>query len=324
MSVENGLVSIIIPAYNAEKWVERAVRSCMGQTYREIEILVINDGSTDNTQTIVEKLQKQDGRIRLISQENGGVSRARNVGLDNAKGEYVVFLDADDEFLCDGVESLLATLVKYDADICAGKRQRFTEDQTSQTVDELTGDVQTFEGKAALLRSIEDYPETYAVWGKIYRRERIKNVRFPEGKRIHEDSFFVFLCLTEMIKFVVLDKIVYKYNVVQNSASRSGFSEKMFDILSLAAEKERIIKEKFPEFSEKAINLRIKANMALLFNLCQDKSGKYKKQEKECLRYVRKNKKHFKPATAANKKWFFIITHRLYGLFKFYQNLRRR
>lgn len=127
-----------------------------------------------------------------------------------------------------------------------------------------------------------------------------------------------------MIKFVVLDKIVYKYNVVQNSASRSGFSEKMFDILFLAAEKERIIKEKFPEFSEKAINLRIKANMALLFNLCQDKSGKYKKQEKECLRYVRKNKKYFKPATAANKKWFFIITHRLYGLFKFYQNLRRR
>ncbi len=321
MSVESGLVSIIIPAYNAEKWLERAVRSCMEQTYREIEILVINDGSTDNTQTIVENLQKQDARIRLISQENGGVSKARNAGLDNAKGEYVTFLDADDELVFDGVEILLSTLIENGADICAGQTQRFTEKGIGEKV-ECTGKIQIFSGKEALLRSIEDYPETYAIWAKIYKKNILERIRFPEGKRVHEDSFFLFLCLVNMIKFAVVDTIVHKYHVVGNSASRSAFSEKMFDILTLAEEKERIIQEKFPEFSDKAVNLRIKANMALLFNLCKDKSGRFKRQEKECLRYVRKNKKHFKPATSANKKWFFIITHRLYGLFKFYQNLR--
>ena len=115
--MKNGKTSIIIPAYNAQSYIERAIESALRQTYDDIEIIIINDGSTDKTGEIIEEYSQKHTNIKVISTDNGGVSRARNIGIDNSSGEYIVFLDADDELLPYSVENMVECLIEADADI---------------------------------------------------------------------------------------------------------------------------------------------------------------------------------------------------------------
>ncbi len=114
--MNNPLVSVIIPAYNAGKYIESAVESVLRQSYTNIELIVVNDGSTDNTLDVLSHFSD----IKILSTSNKGVSHARNVGIDTSKGEYISFLDADDELEINAIEHLLSSCLKWNADICSG------------------------------------------------------------------------------------------------------------------------------------------------------------------------------------------------------------
>lgn len=315
------LVSIVIPAYNAERYIEKSIKSCINQTYKNIEIIVVNDGSTDNTVKIAQTISRQDNRIKIISTENGGVSKARNIGILNSTGEYLTFLDADDQFSFTALDDMMKIMLTEKADIVSAKMfNSKTEDFTD--FPRGSKQIEIWEGMDGFLKSLEDHPDTYSSVAKIYKKSFLKDVCFPENFRIHEDSYFIFELLTLQPKVVVFDEYVYKVYLSPNSASRSRFSDKYFDILRLAEKKAELIKSKFPDLEEKTYNLKIKANMALLINLCKTYEKKYRYQEKQVIKEIIQFKKYFKSAKENDIKWFKIITLHLYPLYKLYYCLR--
>lgn len=322
MKCEADKISIIIPAYNAEPFIERAITSVLKQSYKNVQLVIVNDGSLDNTNQIVKRLCDRYSNIYLIETENHGVSHARNVGLIHADGEYITFLDADD-ILADGaLEDMLQCMKKNGLDIVSCKLENIGQQHTAQERD--SGILQVYVGKEALLRSIEDYPETYSACAKLYRHSKIENVRFPEGKRVHEDSFFVFQCLTKNVSFGVYDKTNYFVYCTEESASRAVFSDKFFDILDLAERKCVIIAEEFPEYVEQSKLLLLKANMALLNCLCKTKEKKYRASEKACVAFVLKNQKYFKAAIRSDAILLWSIRLRMFWLYKLLYRVKNR
>lgn len=310
------LISVIVPAYNAGKYIEGCVESVLSQTYTAWELIVVDDGSKDGTYESALKLAESDDRINVIHTENGGVCSARNTGLEAAKGEYVTFLDVDDRLEPDALRVLTSVMTENNSDIAIGQCTRFRENGESFKSKYSDSEI-LWKDKEALVASLEDHPATYSVWGKLYRRGIIGDTRFDVGRRVHEDSFFLFELLLKCPTVSVGCEYVYRYFITPGSASRAAFSDKFFDILYFADRKKRLIEDKFPELIGYIPNLLIKANMALLSNLKKTKDKKYAPSEKQCIKEIKKYKKHFKPASNADKKWFWIITHGLYKPYRF-------
>lgn len=325
MKAEYPLISVIIPAYNAEATIRRAADSVLSQSYENVELVVVNDGSGDATRDILEQLAMEYPNFRCIHQENGGVSKARNTGLTAATGDCIAFLDADDELIPGCLERLYGVMQEKDCHIVAGPSIRVRPDGSRTPKGYgVEGEPLIWQGREALENSLKDHPATYSVWGKLYRREVLEGVRFVEGKRIHEDSFFLFQVFgRELTMAVCAEPTIYYYMTAQ-SASRSGFSEKFLDILYFAEEKGKIVEEKFPEYLPLAKNVLAKANMALLKVMCLGADRKYLPLEKQCCRAVRENARYFIPAIRVDKILFAVIRLRLFWLYKRLYRLLRR
>lgn len=317
----SGLISVIVPAYNAEKWLSACCESVFHQSYGNWELIIVDDGSTDGTLDTAQKLGQGRENVRVIHTENGGVCHARNTGLNAAKGAYVAFLDADDELMPQALEQLHRLIEENGADISIGWKTNMTADgqEIGCPYEKASA---LWSGTQALEQSLLDHPATYSVWGKLYRRWVVEDVRFIEGRKVHEDSFFLFQCLLKQPKVVLTEETVLRYRLSENSASRGGFSEKMFDILYFAEEKCRLVTEKFPQFQGLSQNVLVKAHMALLQNLCNTTDRKYRQAERDSLRAVRAYRRSFVPATPANKRWFFILTCGLYYPYKFVKSIK--
>ena len=317
------LVSIIVPAYNSERWLVDCCGSVFGQTYPNIELIIVDDGSSDGTYDLAIELAYGKPNVHVIHMENGGVSRARNAGLEAASGAYIAFLDADDILIDNAIEVLYSKLISENAEIAIGWKSNMTSDgmELGCPYEPISG---VFDGKEGLKLSLEDHPSMYAVWGKLYKREAIADVRFEEGKRAHEDSFFVFECLLKRPRVIVCDNIVIHYRLSENSASRSSFSNKYNDILYFANQKSSIIKERYPEFLSLAENVIVKANMAVLWNLLRTKDPQCREIEKKAIKDVLARRKYYKSASKSDAKLFWILTHRLYGVCKLFFVLRDR
>ncbi len=187
MAVSRGMVSVIIPAYNRQKFISSAIESCMRQTYENIEVIVVDDGSTDGTVGRVESYAKKDGRIRLIEKENGGVSSARNLGAKSARGEYIFFLDSDDLLMKRGLESLVSAM--EGVDFCIGDCREFyyfpwlsvrNRNIINRNVgwDESQLDIAHFITYGVRLGTI------------MYRRKIFDKLALPIHLKFNEDSFF--------------------------------------------------------------------------------------------------------------------------------------
>lgn len=307
------LISVIIPAYNAEKYIERCIRSIQNQTYQNVEIIVVNDGSVDGTETAARRCCVQDARIQVISQENKGVSAARNRGMEEAKGEYLAFVDADDTLPAEALEVLMKKLLEERADIVSGTIRVIHRSgmETEETAAE-----EIWTGTTALEKSLEDHIHTYSVCGKLFRKEFVKNISFAEGRKVHEDSFFLFECFRHEPRMACFDRCVYLCHISENSASRTNFSEKYFDILYFAECKYKVIQNEYPQYEQLAKNMMIKANMALLKILCKENGKRYRQEERTCIRWIQQNQQYFLPSARIDKSWFFVIKYHLYPVGK--------
>lgn len=306
-------VSIVIPAYNAEKYLGECLDSALNQTHHNVELVIVNDGSKDNTKVILDQYAARYENIKVIHTENGGVSRARNIGLDNANGDYIMFLDSDDLLVPNALEILLQDLTDNNADIAIGLMSDGTDNRDA-TIEGTT--LCLWQGTEAMEKSLEDSPFTYSSCAKLYKRQILENVRFIEGRKIHEDSYFVFCAFLEHPTVVARDVPIYKYRANENSASHAAFSEKYFDILYFANEKYKTVEDKYPQLLDKAKNMLVKSNIAMLQCLLNTNDKKYKKDVKNCIREVKKYKRYFIPAYPGDKKRFAIIVYNLYGVFK--------
>lgn len=308
-SVNNSLVSIIVPIYNAEKYIDNCVTSVVNQTYSKWELLLIDDGSSDNSGVICDNYSRPNSRIRVVHQKNLGVSAARNRGIECAKGEYITFLDADDTLPRESLEILVHSLVNNNADVAMGV--------TCGEKWENHSGVEVWKGEDGLRYSLMDDPYTCAAWGKLYRRELIGETRFDEEIKINEDSLFVFQIMCQKPVCVCIDKEIYQYIQVSGSASKSAFSEKYFDILKVSDLKYKKIEEQFPQMHDLAKNMLLKARMNVLRILAVRTRDEYRDVEKKLLEYILDNKEDYIPSSKECNQWMFILSHHLFYVYKF-------
>lgn len=215
------LVSIVIPIYNVEKYLEECFDAVVGQTYKNIEIIMVNDGSTDESGIIADTLAQNDARTVVIHKENGGLSDARNTGMRLAKGKYVTFIDSDDYVDIRFIEKLLESAEKMGADI--------VQCDNSRDADRLGGGAGrpvSLSGRDAFVELMKFKIVSPTAWGKLYRLSlfRDNNLEFPVG-RLHEDTAILYKLVYFANKVVCLDKILYYYRVNNNSITTSSYTE---------------------------------------------------------------------------------------------------
>ena len=226
--MESKLVSVIVPAYNTKAYIGRAIESLLSQSYRNIEILVIDDGSSDGTGEEAEKYAKIDNRIKVISKENGGVSRARNTGIEQAEGEFVAFLDSDDEMESYGLEKLVEAIVRSEADLVNCNYSRWDESGTRlEDYDLITGEIPVASMEERLdfvARELLPYRVGYEVWDKLYRAYIIKKcgITFDPGCSVGEDLAFNLKYITKTSKIACIPDRCIKYTIRQGSAMGSS------------------------------------------------------------------------------------------------------
>ena len=306
-SVNDSLVSIIVPIYNAEKYLDSCIQSVLRQTYTNWELILINHGSTDKSGRIAEEYGFADERITVFHQKNLGVSLARNQGIDEATGNYVVFLDADDELIEDCLAKTVNIAEETNADVVAG---RSCENQ------ELFQDRIIWTGAEALENSLKDHLFTYSACAKLIRREFIGKTRFTPDIRINEDSYFVFQLLCKQNVFVLTNDVIYFYRANSESSSRTVFSEKYFDILKVSDLKYKKIEEQFPQMHDLAKNMLLKARMNVLRILAVRTRDEYRDVEKKLLEYILDNKEDYIPSSKECNQWMFILSHHLFYVYK--------
>ncbi len=312
-------VSVIVPVYNTEKYLAECIESISNQTFKDLELILVDDGSTDNSGTICDEYAKKDNRIKVFHQENGGVCHARNKGLDNATGKYICFVDSDDYLEHNALEILYTDIQNHNADIsCA----LMTGDNNCNTPNLKNGIYEIWSDKTALKNALLDNRFSYSSCAKLFKRDLIQEIRFEEGRKIHEDSFFVFCCFLKCPTVVVRNVGIYNYTANPQSASHAVFSEKFYDILYFANKKTEIIQKDFPELENELKNAIIKANLAMLHMFCNTKDKKYKNDIKLCIKTVKQLKEYFVPAIPGDKKFFTIVINNMYYLFKLYYNIR--
>ena len=319
--MSNAVVSIIVPVYNMKDYLAYCIDSILGQTYTELDIVLVDDGSTDDSLEICRKYQRMDSRIRVLHQNNTGVSAARNLGLDAATGDYVTFVDSDDELCLNAIEILLNCLKKSQGDIAVGKSIFVTNDEIKK--EEVSPqDAQIICGEDS--RRLAVTTVSPCVWGKIFKKDVIRDIRFEPGRNINEDGFFMFQCYLKAPTIINCGSYVYKCHIREGSASRSVFSEKYLDMLFFLEKKKEKINSGYPSLRDGISLIEIKTQMAFLGVLCRTKDKQYRKYEKNSIREVKKNYKSIDPRllTDYEKKLSQIIYYNLYPAFKQYVLLK--
>lgn len=228
-------VSIIVPVYNVYAYLERCVESIIRQTEQDIEILLIDDGSTDGSAMLCNRLAEADGRITVIHKENGGLSSARNYGLQMAMGDFVCFVDSDDVIAPYYVEHLLHLIQTYDSDLSVGQYACFLE--TMPSFDNVAQDIQVLSGKDAInkLFGESNICATIAC-NKMYRKTLFSDISFPEGL-INEDEAVAYRLFYKAKKVVFSSNTIYGYYTRTDSITKRGFSQRNYDYLQIAWER---------------------------------------------------------------------------------------
>lgn len=220
--MEKGLISIIVPIYKVEEYFDRCIKSIVNQTYKNLEIILVDDGSPDNCPKLCDEWAKKDKRIKVIHKENSGVSEARNTGIDNANGEFICFVDSDDYLQLDFIEKLISKQIVTNADIVYCKYNLF--DASGKFV-------KVNEDELELFISSNDIKYLYtskiacAVWRKIYRINIIKNQRFRSDLRYGEDLYFTTELTLKNIKTAYVNEYLYNY-FINNSSVTHVYSVK--------------------------------------------------------------------------------------------------
>lgn len=239
------LISVIIPVYNVEKYLHRCLDSVIAQTYQNLEIICVDDGSIDDSGNICDQYAVRDARIKVIHQENQGPSAARNRGLDAADGEYIAFVDSDDYILEDMYKKMLDKLLNYNVDLCVCQWQYEFSDGR-QVVKRKNIDPTIYGRKASLEFVRFLYMGNYengvvvAAWNKLYRRALLDKIRF-EG-RIHEDEAFCGRIMAKNISVYVMEEQFYVYAQNGDSLTNKPFSANKFFFLDTLAERRELFK----------------------------------------------------------------------------------
>ena len=225
---DDKIISIIVPVYNVEEYLNECLDSIKRQTYKNIEVILVNDGSTDGSKEICERYCKNDSRFKLINQENQGLSETRNVGVRASIGEYIFFVDSDDVVKVDILEILLSFMAE-DVDIVGCSYSHQKEDLQLQKNPNVVFQGDSYE---AISSCINYGRVTSLAWAKLYRRRIVEAVPFLKGL-LYEDTYTGIVNLKYIRKMIVIDTIGYYYRLRSSSIMRKEFSKKNLDVFKI-------------------------------------------------------------------------------------------
>ncbi|EGO6096531.1 glycosyltransferase, partial [Enterococcus faecalis] len=279
-------ISIIVPVYNVEKYLEKCVRSILAQTFTDFELILVDDGSPDSSGAMCDQFAKQDERVKVIHKENGGLSDARNAGIEIATGEYLGFIDSDDYIADDMYELLYTNIVKEDADlsICGiydvyeGK-EPVEKQQQYIVLDKVAAMKMILEAKVVSVHAVN----------KLYKKEIFEDIRYPVGM-ITEDGAVILSILEHTEKIVIDTQQKYYYFHRANSISTNLFSKKDLDTINVWKENEKYILDRYPELSNVVHTRVCWANFIVLDKMVTSQLTEEEKIiQKEVISFLRKN-----------------------------------
>lgn len=306
------LISVIVPVYNIEKYIKKCIESIINQTYNNLEIILVDDGSTDKSGKICDEYALIDKRISVIHKENGGLSDARNCGIDVAKGKYIAFVDSDDFIDLKMYEILYNNLVKNNADISICKPYLF--EKYNEVVEAKEAEVVTvWEKKDFYTKMYDDYLMTVVAWNKLYKREIFENIRYPQGKKI-EDAAIIHYVLEKCEKIVLTNLELYFYYQRDDSIMHKynfGLLDELDALYDriLFFEKKQFVKE---SFFDKTLEIYCNKFFELTYVLTREIGynkrvfKKYYSQLKHIIKYQKNIKAKIKLSLAFYLKQYYI------------------
>ena len=305
-------ISIIVPVYKVEKYLDKCVESIVNQTYKNLEIILVDDGSPDTCPQLCDKWKEKDERIKVIHKQNGGLSDARNFGIEASTGELIMFVDSDDYLDVTICEKLLSLLEQNNADfsMCACKKVFENKEVVLETFEPL---VRVYDKEMVIDQMYNmQIPFLMTAWAKLYKKEIFEKIRYPKGK-LHEDEFIIHEILHKTNCFVVTNEQLYYY--LQRGSSIMGSRGEQSIKHSHEAFKNRFefLKTHYPQNTDKNIASYLRLLRALIC-LC---SKKFKQIEQVLWNEY---KEIYKMTSSHSKND--ILFRRLKGLYKILYRIR--
>ena len=292
-------VSIIIPVYNVVSYLEATIRSALNQTFSNIEIILIDDGSTDGSELICDKYAKQDKRIVVVHQENGGVAVARNIGLEKSSGDYIFFLDSDDLIVHTAIEVLLSGCKEKSAPIAVASNIRFKGTPPKLTVKKTAAE--SLDTKEAIRRMIGNMGYSHDLWNKLFRRELWNGIRFQPGK-IYEDLDTTYKVISKADKIAYINENLYLYRVHPGSIMRSPITGKNIELLDISDRTTNALIQIYPDLSEYALSLKAKTYLKLMKNILDTGLDEYLSAQLRIISYIKKERHNLLNSSAVSSK----------------------
>lgn len=235
MKKDKPLISVVVPAYNVEKYIKRCINALIIQSYSNLEIIIVNDGSKDKTEAIALEYQTLDKRIKVISQKNKGLSGARNTGIEYTNGDYIGFIDSDDWIPVNYYEELYNLIERYDADVVTTDFLRVSKEIETKPINTVVSEVVSEEEilRNYILSGVQGKAERMAAWSKLYKKSIVGDIRFEEG-RIYEDIYFNWNVYKRCKKVVLANGIFYYYFINPISITKTSFSNSVYDLVHAA------------------------------------------------------------------------------------------
>jgi len=292
-----GLISVIVPVFKVEKYIRKCLDSIVTQTYPDIEIILIDDGSPDTCGEICEEYAKSDHRIKVYHKENGGLSDARNHGIERASGEYFTFVDSDDYLDNDYVEYLKSLIDSSNCkmSIC----QHRTLYDSGKVRDHSHNGIEVMRTRDCLERMLyHDVIDTSA-WAKLYHRSLFDTVKYPKGK-IFEDIGTTYRMMVQCEKIAVGYEAKYNYVFHNNSIVNGSFNEKKFDMLDMTDSMAEDVVKIFPDLSAAVLRRRVYARFSTLNQMLN--TNNYETERKKIIGFIKGNFKEILTNEKAPKR----------------------
>lgn len=227
----NRLVSVIVPVFNVEQYLRECIDSIIDQTYPYIEIILVNDGSTDDSYSICNEYKEEDNRIIVVNKENGGLSSARNKGIEFARGDYISFVDSDDYIAPDMIESLVKIMDREQVEVACCNFKKFKKTSFSKNTENDAGKkTEVYESSQAINYLLDEKHYKCFAWNKIYKKDLFREIRFPEGK-LYEDIITQYKIFKKAKKVAFNDKAMYYYRIREGSITKKVFDRRNYELL---------------------------------------------------------------------------------------------
>ncbi len=264
------MVSIIVPIYNSENYIDRCLKSILGQTYEDLEIVLVNDGSTDRSKEILEQYAAKDERIKIVSQKNQGVAAARNTGLDNVTGDYILYVDSDDWIEKNMLERMIAA-VEDDSDIAfCGFDQAKSQEEV--TIAPVQVKYEVWDHNQQLLEFMKHKRMTGMLWNKLIKKNLTDGIQFDEQVGFGEDAQFLWQVLKRSKKMIVTNEVLYHHVMDENSISHLNFSDKKYSAIPMWEGINREVDKDYPELKKLA---RERLMCAAVFSMYEARGCRY-------------------------------------------------